>query len=466
MTSVELASSDIPKAKVINAKSIKKWSQARVYSTKGARVVSEGFVYQSKYWSQGDKPEKYNANSSWLYMGLADSTQNVDTPESDKGVKAPTKEEVKKKVLTKINPIVIADDDVGTTASYDPVEKKTVITENNPKKEEDKTKVVVGDKFFMPFVDVTLLPSYNFQDGMNNGIKNFVLAFVNSAGTCSPRWGNYSAYTIENTTLNLPEKIKTITEKGGNVMISFGGATAHGNELAAVCTNVDDLAAAYQEVIDKTGVKMLDFDIEGDNSYDRVRVVRRMQALKKIQDANTDVELSFTLATMPSGLVAQSGIMIVKAAIKAGIKFKAINLMLMDYGTDFPANEKSKTKMADYSILALESVNAQLHVLLDGKEGYEKVNNQFYNLLGAIPMIGKNDTPTEFFYKNDATKLKNWCDTNGVRMTSMWSLNRDKPIATGESSSSFLFKSTKLGIDDYGTGKYEFSKLLKRGNAQ
>jgi hypothetical protein len=29
-----------------------------------------------------------------------------------------------------------------------------------------------------------------------------------------------------------------------------------------------------------------------------------------------------------------------------------------------------------------------------------------------------------------------------------------------------LFKSTKLGIDDYGTGKYEFSKLLKRGNAQ
>jgi hypothetical protein len=53
----------------------------------------------------------------------------------------------------------------------------------------------------------------------------------------------------------------------------------------------------------------------------------------------------------------------------------------------------------------------------------------------------------------------------------MWSLNRDKAIAeTGENAISELFKSTKLqsgeGDDKYGTGIYEFSKLLKRSSAQ
>jgi hypothetical protein len=83
----------------------------------------------------------------------------------------------------------------------------------------------------------------------------------------------------------------------------------------------------------------------------------------------------------------------------------------------------------------------------------------FYNLLGAIPMIGKNNTPDEYFYKDDAVKLAQWYDINGVRMTSVWSLNTGKATTAGE-----LFKSTKLSIDDYGSEKYEFAKLLKRGN--
>jgi len=104
--------------------------------------------------------------------------------------------------------------------------------------------------------------------------------------------------------------------------------------------------------------------------------------------------------------------------------------------------------------------------LVDNKyrNNYPQVNVDFYNLLGAIPMIGENDTPDEYFYKDDAVKLAEWCDDKGVRMTSMWSLNRDKPIAASGEPVDSLFKSTKLSIADYGTGKYEFSKLLKRGN--
>jgi hypothetical protein len=48
-------------------------------------------------------------------------------------------------------------------------------------------------------------------------------------------------------------------------------------------------------------------------------------------------------------------------------------------------------------------------------------------------------------------------------MTSMWSLNRDRAISSGESNTTMLYKSTKLDSTKYGSGKYEFSKLLKKG---
>jgi chitinase len=189
-----------------------------------------------------------------------------------------------------------------------------------------------------------------------------------------------------------------------------------------------------------------------------------MKALKIIQDNNPDVEISFTLATMPTGLLAQSGLMIVKTAIQEGVKFKMINLMLMDYGGSFPANVEGELKMAAYSIQALRSVNAQLTKLLSGKSGYNSVNGKYYNLLGATPMIGRNDILVEYFYRDDVTKLTQFCNQVGVKMTSMWSLNRDKAIVVeGKGETSELYKSTKLTKAQYGNGKYEFSKLLKEG---
>jgi chitinase len=166
---------------------------------------------------------------------------------------------------------------------------------------------------------------------------------------------------------------------------------------------------------------------------------------------------------MPTGLLATSGLMIVKTAIQENVKFKMINLMLMDYGYSFPAKIEHEFKMAAYSIQALRSVNAQLKILLSTASGYDSVNGKYYNLLGATPMIGKNDTLVEFFYKDDVTKLTQFCNQVGVKMTSMWSLNRDKAIASGESEVSILYQSTKLSEAQYGTGKYVFSKLLKKG---
>jgi chitinase len=189
-----------------------------------------------------------------------------------------------------------------------------------------------------------------------------------------------------------------------------------------------------------------------------------MKALKIIQDNNPDVEISFTLATTPTGLLAKSGLMIIKTALDQDVKFKMINLMLMDYGSAFPAKTEGNLKMAAYSIQALQSVHAQLKVLLKGKTiDYPMRASGYYHMLGATPMIGKNDTPDEWFFKDDIEKLTEFCNQKGVRMTSMWSLNRDRAISSGESNTTMLYKSTKLDSTKYGTEEYEFSKLLKKG---
>ena len=458
MQAVTPRDEDIPKIKVIPANNIAKWSSRKTYSKKGMKVVYNNNVYESKYWTQANMPKPFVSGTPWKHLGIADMTNDAENV----GVKPPSKEEVKNAKLTKKDPILVGDDNETTTAFYNKGDGKTIVVKLTPKDNVKQT--VAGDKFFMPFVDIAIWPPYKLQDGMDSGIKNFSLAFVNSAGSCSPTWASVASYTINNDTLNLPKQIKEVAKAGGHIMVSFGGATAGVNELANTCTTVDTLADAYQSVIDDTGVKMIDFDIEGHNSSNKVNVLRRMKALKIIQDKNPDVEISFTLATMPTGLLAPSGLMIVKTAIDENVKFKMINLMLMDYGGSFPAETEGELKMAAYSIQALQSVNAQLKVLLKDKTGYPaKVNGEFYNILGATPMIGRNDVLKEWFYKDDIEKLTKFCNEVGVRMTSMWSINRDKAIASGESGVSILYQSTKLTKAQYGNEKYKFSKLLKEG---
>ncbi len=465
MREVSLSDSEIPTVKVINAGGLLDWSSSKTYATKGIRVIYNNNVFENKWWTKGDIPKLYVSSTPWKHLGIADRSSDATL----KGVKPPSAEDVKNTITSPKKPIVVADDKKGTTATFDPEDNDTVHTEMNPQKPAVK-KTAPTKRFFMPFVDTTMWPPYKVSDGLANGIKNFALSFVNSSGgNCSPTWGNYASYNIENTTLNIPAQIDEVAKAGGSIMISFGGAIAHGDELANVCKSIDELAKAYQEVIDKTGVKMIDFDIEGANSYNKINVKRRMKALKKIQDNNLDIEISFTLATMPTGLLAPSGLMVVKTAISEDIKFSMINLMLMDYGTSYPSNVAGEYKMAAYSIQALQSVNAQLKIVLAGKESsYPKDNNgEYYNKLGAIPMIGRNDTLNEYFYKSDIQKLREFCDQVGVRMTSMWSVNRDRPISSKESATSLLFKSTKLpkgsGRGDYGnSNSYEFSKLLQR----
>ena len=468
-----------PTIAIIPAKGIENWSSSIVYAKKGTQVVFDGFVFESKYWTSGNKPEKFNENSPWKYIGIADNSSNTTYVDASPSASAIVNKEV---VATSNEPILVAKDENVTTATFDLIANNSIVT--NAVDSASKTAEIAkgslndtsvsGKLIFRPFIDAVSWPPYNPKDSgaFDAGIKHYAFSFINSNGsTCSPRWGSYDAYTIDNDTLNISKKITQIANNGGTSMVSFGGAIAGGTELPQVCNTSDDLAKAYKDVIDKLGVKFLDYDIEGENAYKKDNVLKRMKAINKLQTTPgyQDVKISFTLAVMPTGLLSDSGIMILKTALQENVKINMVNLMLMDYGGAFPAEKRNDYQMAAYSIMAIESFNTQLKELLVTKSTeYPAINGNYYHLIGAIPMIGRNDTLNEWFYPEDIVKLTTFAKEKKLGMLSMWSLNRDLPLTSGESNDLELYKSTKLPDSDYksafgNASKFGYAKELLKG---
>src|SRR5256714_6585168 len=113
-----------------------------------------------------------------------------------------------------------------------------------------------GTLFTAPYIDMGSWPTPVLSEiSSASGLKNFTLAFVNSAG-CKASWFNAfdprSAWQLD--------EITKIRNAGGDVKISFGGAS--GIELAQACGDVNSLTAEYQAVVSAYHLKFIAFDIE------------------------------------------------------------------------------------------------------------------------------------------------------------------------------------------------------------
>lgn len=254
------------------------------------------------------------------------------------------------------------------------------------------------------------------------GIRYFTLGFVlSNSSKCQAIWGN-TPVNQPSTLRLLGSDLEKLRAMGGDVMASFGGAG--GVELAQICTDVDELAAQYQSVIDLYGITRLDFDIEGDDIREPEAIERRSQAIAMIQSnalANgSDVFVSFTLPVQPTGLTTE-GIAVLASAIEYGVRIDVVNIMTMNFGQQFPVDQ-----MGANTIQAAESLFAQLQELYP-----DKTEAELWMMIGLTPMIGINDRPTQFFQLTDAELVTDFALEKGIRSLSMWSLNRDQQCDAG-----------------------------------
>ncbi|MCX6385468.1 MAG: cellulose binding domain-containing protein [Solirubrobacterales bacterium] len=281
-----------------------------------------------------------------------------------------------------------------------------------------------GSASFAPYVDMTLQSKVtNTNNIKQSGAKASTLAFIVSGAACQASWGGYYGLNASDDWFDAKQVIADARAAGSEPVISFGGAS--GQELARTCTNVSDLAAQYQAVIDAYNVHSLDFDIEGADQADPTSLARRFQAIARIQasgvTAGKPVTVSLTLPTMPTGLT-YDGMNVLRSAISNGVNVSVVNVMAMDY---YDSSQNPAGKMGDYAVQAGEALKTQLASLYPGRSDVE-----LYRMVGITPMIGINDNPAEIFTTSDATKVLNWANAKSIGRIAMWSLNRDFQCAT------------------------------------
>ncbi|MBI4934472.1 MAG: chitinase [Actinobacteria bacterium] len=282
-----------------------------------------------------------------------------------------------------------------------------------------------GEAWSIPYVDVTLTPTYQFQDPQSNPARDVALAFVvaDPDEPCAPTWGG--AYSLDSAAqdLELDRRIRQLRDAGGDVVVSFGGQA--NQELATVCEDDGLLTAAYRSVVERYAVDSIDLDIEGAAVADGPSIERRAAAIAAVQEerAAKDAPLTvwLTVPVAPSGMTAEV-LDLVGATLDGGVELAGVNLMTMDFGdADHPTGDMlAATKSAlEASVQQMIRIYAARQVTLTEPEAW--------TLLGATPMIGQNDVVGEVFTLDDARGLAEFAVAKGLGRVSMWSLNRDAP---------------------------------------
>lgn len=270
---------------------------------------------------------------------------------------------------------------------------------------------------FAPYVDTSLTPAYDLPGtAQKTGVKHFTLAFITSGGGCDPKWGGSGELGND----AVAKQIPALRKAGGDVRVSFGGAT--GSELALVCGSADQLAAAYGKVIDQFKLTKADFDIEGGALPDTAANTRRAQAIAKLQKTHPGLDVSFTLPVMPEGLT-QDGVNLVADAKKNGVKISAVNIMAMDYGASYSGD------MGTYATQAATATQGQLKKALGLRDAAA------WKTVAVTPMIGVNDVQQEVFRLDDAKQLVAFAKGKHLGGLSMWSSTRDQACPGGPAPS-------------------------------
>jgi hypothetical protein len=266
---------------------------------------------------------------------------------------------------------------------------------------------------FAPYVDTSLYPAFDLLGAADaTGVKNYNLAFLTDGGGCTPKWGGVTDLTGD----GVAGQIGALRAKGGDVRVSFGGAS--GSELATGCSSADALAAAYGKAVDAYQLTKVDFDVEGGALPNTAANTRRAQAIAKLQARHPGLDVSFTLPVMPEGLT-QDGVNLLSDAKSNGVKISTVNIMAMDYGASYSGD------MGTYAEQAATATQAQVKGVLGLSD------SAAWKSVAVTPMIGVNDVSSEVFKVDDATQLVDFAKSKGLGGLSMWSATRDKQCAGG-----------------------------------
>jgi hypothetical protein len=259
------------------------------------------------------------------------------------------------------------------------------------------------------------------QLAQQSGARYLTLAFIQapSKGSCVPTWNGDAAQTMA--AGRYLADLATLRGMGGDVIPSFGGFSADhsGTEIADSCTDVNQLATAYESVVTRYDVTRLDMDVESNSLNNAAGIDRRNKALSLVEAWATgqgrSLQIQYTLPVEPAGLEA-NGLAVLQNAVANNTRVDVVNIMTFDY------YDHTTTDMGAAAISAAQGLYTQLARLYP-----TKTPAQLWAMQGNTILPGIDDFPkkTEVTYLPDAQKLLDFARTNGIGTLSIWALQRD-----------------------------------------
>ncbi|MEV1285619.1 cellulose binding domain-containing protein [Micromonospora sp. NPDC049679] len=241
------------------------------------------------------------------------------------------------------------------------------------------------------------------------GVKWFTIAFVLSAGGCTPGWdggpltGGAHASTIS-----------AIRAAGGDVIPSIGGWS--GNKLGPNCSTPQALANAYQQVINTFNLKAIDVDIENTDEFENTVVQDRiLGALKIVKQNNPGIKTILTFGTSTTGPT-YYGTRLINQAAAMQANVDVFTIMPFDFG--------GGANMYQSTVNASEGLKNAL------KSAFGWSDATAYAHMGISGMNGLSDQQ-ELTSPATWTQIRDWAKARSLARFTFWAVNRDRPCPGG-----------------------------------
>jgi hypothetical protein len=251
-----------------------------------------------------------------------------------------------------------------------------------------------------------------------SGAKYITLAFLQTAkpGSCTVYWNGDTKQPVG----TYAKGIAAVQAEGGNVVPSFGGASADSaqEELADSCTSVPAIAAEYEKVMETYHVTRLDLDTEEDSLNNYAGIDRRNKAIAMVERwaarNHREAQFVYTIPTNTTG-PDQGGSYVLQDAVVSHAQIAIVNVMTFDYYDNLPH------EMGDETEGAATQIYDRLHELYPGK-----TSAQLWGMIGVTEDLGVDDFgPAETFTLADAHAVEQWAAAKGLAEVSFWNLQDD-----------------------------------------
>ena len=259
-----------------------------------------------------------------------------------------------------------------------------------------------------------------------SGAKYLTMAFIQTAATnsCTAYWNGSTTQPLTSATFGA--SIAAIQRSGGNVIPSFGGYSADTTttDIADSCTNVDDIAKVYENVLTTYHTNRIDLDVEADALSNTAGIVRRNQAIAKVEAwgvrTGHSVSFSYTLPVTTTGLGA-TGVALLQNAAQEHAKVAVVNAMTFDY------YDGTVHEMATNAETAATGVEAQLAAIHPHTRASDLWSSIGITLMPGIDDFGPAETTTVA----DAATVEKWATEHNLASLSIWALQRDNGGCVG-----------------------------------